>query len=223
MRNEKILIVDDDLNLCQDIQEYFEGDFECKYAQSIEVASKLLDECDFALLILDVEIGTDNGIDYYSEARRQHVGPIIFLSGINDVNIRLNSYEMGADDFLVKPFDLTELLYKVRKIIERTNVSQSYQVDNFKVDLEHQKIFYKDVDLKLQLTPYKLLVYFLNNQDYELSREKIFNDVWEIDEEFTARQIDVNVSKLRKRVPGIEIENIWGKGYKFKIIEEKAK
>lgn len=219
MELNKILIVDDDREFCLDIQEYFEGDFICEYACSTIYATKILRDKVFDLVILDVEIGKESGIDYYSEVVKYHRGRIIFLSGINDVNLRLQSYEMGAEDFLIKPFDLTELLYKVKKVIDLGKFNQQYNIGDYKIDLEYQKIYYKGEPIKVQLMRFKLFVYFLNHQDIELSRERIFEDIWGYEEQYAARLVDVNVSKLRKEIPGIEIKNIWGIGYKFTLIK----
>lgn len=220
MKEKKILIIDDDMNLCEDIKEFFEGEIQCSHAQTTSQASLLIQSNDYDLIILDIEIGDDNGMSYYNVLREIYSGSVIFLSGINDVNMRIKSYKKGADDFLVKPFDLTELLLKVNKIIERYNPVKQYEIDGFKIDLDRLMISYQGQEITLQLKEYRLLLYFLQNQDIELSRNKLFKEVWNLDSDFTSRQIDVNVSKLRKRVPNIRIDTLRGKGYIFTIINK---
>ncbi len=182
-------------------------------------------EKDIALLILDVMMPVKNGFEVCREIREISDVPIIMLTAKGEEHDELSGYELGADEYIAKPFSPKILVARVGAVLRRSNkltgedgplsrggivldkVAHLVTVDGVRVDLSFKE--------------FELMAYFLENEGIALSRDKILNNVWNYDYFGDARTVDTHVKKLRSKIgaKGEYIRTIWGMGYKFEVTD----
>ena len=216
----KLLIVDDEEKIRTLISKYavFEG-YEVTCAQDGMTAKEILERYDFDLVILDIMLPDIDGFSVCRELRKTKKTPVIMLSARGEEYDRLHGFEVGVDDYVVKPFSPKELMMRVAAILKRTsNVSGDFfEYEGLKVDFAG-RIVYVD-DKKADLTPkeYDLLFYLIKNKGIALTREKLISNVWGYDFFGDDRTLDTHIKLLRKNL-GIYsslIVTLRGVGYRF--------
>ncbi len=217
MERKKVLIIDDDQRMCELVKEMFKETFECDYELTCQNVLTRIEQVNYSLIILDIGLGDEDGLAFYPQLQAAFKGPIIFLSGQSNIETRIQGLELGADDFIVKPFHLKELLYKVMRIVERHEAHSTYTIGEYEVDEVNNQISYRGQDLNLTLLPYNLLLFLLKNANTDLRREDIFKQVWKYDDDYTARLVDSNISLLRKLTNDPNIKSVRGVGYRYEI------
>lgn len=222
----KILIVDDEKNIREVIREYaeFEG-FEVEEAADGMEAVKLCREQDFDLIVLDVMMPKLDGFSTSKEIKKMKDIPILMLSARGEEYDKLFGFEMGVDDYVVKPFSPKEIMARINVIIKRhlKNVEPE-SAGNFKYNGLEVNLLGRSVYIdgsKVELTPkeYELLFYLVQNKNIALTREKILNSVWGYDFFGEDRTVDTHIKMLRNSL-GTYRDNIVtlrGVGYKFEV------
>lgn len=219
----KILLVDDDEILCQRLQGYFEK-FEHKLiystrptkAQDIIGLDKEID-----LIILDIMMPEMDGFEFCRWVRQHSTIPILFLSARGDVMDRIIGIELGADDFVAKPFEPRELLVRVQAIIKRSIKGTTYDNNeiNFgdlKVNFEMRQVVVDGEEVQLTTKEFALLELFARNPGKNYSRDDILSYISGIDADIFSRSVDILVSRLRNKLkPTDYIKTNWGAGYCF--------
>lgn len=216
----KLLIVDDEEKIRNLISKYavFEG-YDVTCAEDGRTANELLKRYDFDLVILDIMLPDIDGFTVCRELRKTKKTPVIMLSARGEEYDRLHGFEVGVDDYVVKPFSPKELMMRVAAIIKRTsNISGDFfEVDGLKVDFAG-RIVYVD-GKKADLTPkeYDLLFYLVKNKGIALTREKLISNVWGYDFFGDDRTLDTHIKLLRKNLGSYSsrIVTLRGVGYRF--------
>ncbi|HWL26552.1 MAG TPA: response regulator transcription factor [Ureibacillus sp.] len=222
----KILIVDDEKNIREVIREYaeFEG-FEVTEAEDGMEAVKLCREQDFDLIVLDVMMPKLDGFSTSKEIKKIKDIPILMLSARGEEYDKLFGFEMGVDDYVVKPFSPKEIMARIHVIIKRNSKNvEPESLENFKYNgLEVNRLgrsVYIDGS-KVEMTPkeYDLLVYLVQNKNIALTREKILNSVWGYDFLGEDRTVDTHIKMLRNSLGDYRnhIVTLRGVGYKFEV------
>ena len=202
MRNNKlhILVVDDDDRIRILLKEYLnENDYIVSTAKNSEEAKKKLDYLKFDIIILDVMMPGQSGYDLTKEVKRKIKVPIILLTAKGEVENRIKGLELGADDYLGKPFEPKELLLRIKNIIKNTNkidLESSYFVGEAKIDLNKMYIDLKSKNKKINNSEKKVLIEMLSNPGKTYSREEI-GKISGITQE---RSIDVMITRLRQKL-----------------------
>lgn len=214
----RILIVEDEVLINKHItDELTYIGHKCSSAFDGEKALDLINSNTFDLIILDVMLPKISGFELMKYIKKI---PVIFVTAKSDLNDRLNGLELGADDYIVKPFEMPELLARVRVVLRRTNRSeQFFPLDDLMIDFESQKVFKDDEEIKLTAKEFAVLDMFITNKNCVLTREQILDSVWAYNYEGeTAQVIDVYVQHLRKKL-GLKnrIKAIYGVGYRFEL------
>ncbi len=201
---ETILVIDDDENLRDTIgimldREGFQplliGDGKTGYEQAI--VSKP------SLILVDLRLPGMSGIEVCKQLRSSGVAtPIIVLSAVGDEVDKVLLLEMGADDYVVKPFGTRELLARIRAVLRRTHNDKHTVItfDDVQVDLQRRVVQRKGEELKFTPAEYNLLTYFLQNPDRPLSRDMILNSVWGYESYPNTRTVDAHVVRLRQKL-----------------------
>ncbi len=218
----KILVVDDEEKIRNVIKEYaeFEG-YEVKEASNgMEAVLKCSNE-DFDVIIMDIMMPKLDGYSAIKEIKKNKNIPVLMLSARGEEYDKLFGFEIGIDDYVVKPFSPKEVMARLNAILNRSksnvNVGKKYTYNGLEVDMLARNVY---VDTKkIELTPkeYDLLVYLIVNKNIALSREKILNEVWGYDFFGEDRTVDTHIKMLRNSI-GIYRDNIItvrGMGYKF--------
>lgn len=216
----KLLIVDDEEKIRKLISKYaiFEG-YDVVEAEDGMKATELMRYKDFDLVILDIMLPDIDGFTVCRELRKTKKTPVIMLSARGEEYDRLHGFEVGVDDYVVKPFSPKELMMRVAAILKRTsNVSGDvFEYEGLKVDFAG-RIVYVDGN-KADLTPkeYDLLFYLVKNKGIALTREKLISNVWGYDFFGDDRTLDTHIKLLRKNLGTYSrlIVTLRGVGYRF--------
>jgi len=181
---------------------------------------------DFDICILDIMMPKMDGFELAIEIRKSNIDiPIIFLSAKTLKEDRLKGLRLGADDYLVKPFSIEELLLKIEIFLKRSQKNTStqkpiYEVGKYQFDTQNFFLFNENEKIGLTQREADLLKLFLDNKNSVLKREQILTSLWGNDDYFTGRSLDVFISRLRKILvneKGISIENLHGIGFRFSV------
>lgn len=209
----KLLIVEDDRALNNGIALSFGGE-EILQAYSIADARRLLDDT-VGLMILDINLPDGSGLDFCREVREGSSVPILFLTA-NDMEIDIvTGLEMGADDYITKPFSLAVLRARVNAVLRRKRApEQVYKQGAFVFDFENMSFLAEGVSVELSKTEQKLLRLFVANSGNTLSREFLIDRIWSDGAEFVEENaLSVTVRRLREKLPGAPIKTVYGIGY----------
>ena len=225
----KILLVEDDKNFGDVLCSYLEmNNFDITLATDGEAGAEAFGKGKFDLCILDVMMPKKDGFTLGKEIREQSKDmPIIFLTAKTLKDDKIQGFQIGADDYITKPFDSEELLYRIQAVLKRSNLDNEAEPDEFVIGEFHfnfpLRILTHNGD-KEKLSPKEaaLLKMFCMRMNNILPRSEALTQIWGEDNYFTARSMDVFVTKLRKYLKGdenIEIVNIHGNGFQLKVRE----
>ena len=225
----KILVVDDDLNICEVLKLYLEKDgYEVKCAGDGAEALELFKSFDPDLILLDIMMPKKDGWQVCREIREQSAKPIIMLSAKGEVFDKVLGLELGADDFIVKPFDMKEVAARIKAVLRRYNAKEKMSGDEV-VRFDNLEISKQKYELKLagkvvDVPPKELeLLYFLtSNYNRVFTRDQLLDRVWGFDYAGESRTVDVHVKRLREKLEGVSdkwiLKTGWGVGYKFELL-----
>src|SRR6056300_1738634 len=195
-----ILVVDDDDGIRLLVKKYLnENNFLVSTADNAENASAKIKVVKFDLIILDIMMPGKSGLEFIEENQKKLDTPIILLTAKGEANERIEGLEIGADDYLPKPFEPKELLLRIKNIIEKTKKSDQKRViqfENIKIDLNKQIILKENTEYKINNTEKKILEKMINNPGKTFSRENI-GQLIELDKE---RSIELIITRLRKKI-----------------------
>jgi two-component system phosphate regulon response regulator OmpR len=195
-----ILVVDDDEGIRTLVKKYLnENNYLITTANSAEDAFEKTQIIKFDLIILDIMMPGKSGLEFIKENQKKLDTPVILLTAKGEANERVEGLEVGADDYLPKPFEPKELLLRIQNIIRKTKKSDQKRViqfENIKIDLNKQLIIKKNTEYKINNTEKKILEKMINNPGKTFSREDI-GILTELDKE---RSIDVIITRLRKKI-----------------------
>ena len=195
-----ILVVDDDDGIRSLVKKYLnENSYLVTTASSAEEAKKKVEILKFDLIILDIMMPGKSGLEFIKENKNRLKTPIILLTAKGEASERIKGLEMGADDYLPKPFEPKELILRIQNIIEKTKITDPKKIvefENIKIHLGKQLIFKKDKEYKINNTEKIILEQMINNPGKIFSREDI-GSLIDLDKE---RSIDVIITRLRKKI-----------------------
>ena len=219
---QHILLVEDDEALQELIKKLLtNNEYIVSIAKNIQEAEKLLQLFVFDLIILDVMLPDISGLEFFKNAIKDRVNtPVIFLSALSDVDDRVAGLELGANDYIGKPFDSRELLLKIKKNLSKVqtlNVVKFGQESVF--NLKEETFFHRDQQIKLSSNEIKILKLLIYNSNQYLTRDLLNN---ELGLDYLSRSGDMHISRLRQKLKNEcnlndIIRSIHGKGYKIFI------
>lgn len=233
----KILVIDDEESFCEVLKFNLEKEgYEVTTANSAEEALGL-DLPAFSLMIVDITMDRLSGFDFAKRLQNSSSTeniPIIFCSALNGEDDTVMGLNIGADDYITKPFKISEVIARVRAVLRRSNVSQQlnynvsksiYEPDitfhGLRIDRNEKQCYIDGEALELTPTEFGLILYFLTHRNRIYSREEIIRQVWD-GQEVTTRTVDTNMARLRKKLGkyGNHIRTKPGFGYGFKEEED---
>ena len=195
-----ILVVDDDDGIRMLVKKYLnENSFLVTTSESAEDAYQKIKVVKFDLIVLDIMMPGKSGLEFINENKKNIETPIILLTAKGEASERIKGLEVGADDYLPKPFDPKELVLRIKNIINKTKKNDQKRIivfQNVKIDLNKQIIFKRDIEYKINNTEKVILEKMINNPGRTFSREDIGHLI-DLDKE---RSIDVIITRLRKKI-----------------------
>jgi two-component system, OmpR family, phosphate regulon response regulator PhoB len=227
MANAKtVLIVEDDKHISNLIKYNLEkSGFRCLSAFTPIDAFKILNEHKIDIIVLDIMLPQMSGFDVCKQIREIHEishTPIIMLTAKGEETDRITGFESGADDYLTKPFSPKELLLRIKAILKRGRTQEHEQeilhAEDLVLDLTKHKVSIKNKEISLTITEFRLLQTLMKRAGKVQSREKLLEDVWDIQADVTTRTVDTHVKRLREKMGKKSnlIESVRGVGYRFK-------
>lgn len=221
----KILIVDDDENICEVIKMYLENSgYATKVCNDGKTAQEVFAAYMPDLVLLDVMLPYIDGIDVLKWIRKENEIPVIMLTAKGETFDKVLALELGADDYIVKPFEPKELIARIKAVLRRYNVeSENKEVLEFSelvIDMNSYNVVYNGNEVKMPPKEFELLYYLANNKNRVFTREQLLCEVWGYDYPGDSRTVDVHVKRLREKIQGgsnWQIETVWGVGYKFEV------
>lgn len=220
-----ILLVDDEQHIIDLAQMYLEQDgYDTTSANDGATALDQILNDEPALVVLDLMLPEIDGWEVCRRARAQSDVPIIMLTARNDDVDKIVGLELGADDYLTKPFNPRELVARVRAILRRVDKSPAntpetsqIQVGNLNVDIDKRLVVVDDESVDLRMKEFELLLTLAQNPQIVFSREKLLNMVWGYDFAGETRTVDMHIAHLRHKLQNMTptIETVWGVGYKL--------
>lgn len=226
MSKVKILLVDDESRMRKLVRDFLEKEnYEVFEAGDGLDALDIFYEQKIDLCILDVMMPGMDGWQLCREIRSISQVPVIMLTARGEEQDELKGFQIGADEYISKPFSPKVLVARVSALLKRANIigpDETMNVDGIVIDRGAHRVTIDGQAIELSVKEFELLSYFVQNQNLALSREKILNNVWDYDYFGDARTIDTHVKKLRSKMgdKGDYIKTIWGLGYKFEVSKE---
>ena len=226
MASGKILIVDDDKNICELLRLYMEKEgFEASISNDGESALKKFDSFAPDLILLDIMLPGLDGWQVCREIRKKSSCPIIMLTAKGEVFDKVLGLELGADDYVVKPFETKEVVARINAVLRRSGKSSGRQDDSKEVSYDNLTINLTNYELKVKVdTPPKemeLIYHLASNPNRVFTRDQLLDEVWGFDYYGDSRTVDVHIKRLREKLEGVSdkwtLKTVWGVGYKFEV------
>jgi DNA-binding response OmpR family regulator len=232
MSVKRVLIVEDDKNIAKLVHYNLEkAGYACLVAYDGLQALELLDKEKVDVIVLDIMLPTVDGLEVCKRIKqnpkRSYI-PIIMLTAKGEEVDRIVGFELGADDYVVKPFSPRELVLRIKSILKRglakDETPDIIQIGKLIIDISKHTVSVNNKDIELTPIEFKLLVILINRKERVQSRDILLNDVWSIDSYITTRTVDTHVKRLRQKLGkmGDAIKTVRGIGYKFVLTEGKA-
>lgn len=228
MANQKILIADDESRLRKLVRDYLtrENYDVIEAADGEEALELFYREPKIDLIILDIMMPKHNGYEVCKEIRQTSKIPILMLTAKGEEADVLQGFDIGADEYITKPFSPRILVARINAVLRRTSDGDGedgkMEVAGICIDKNAHVVTIDGKEIALSVKEFELLSYFVQNEGIALSRETILNNVWNYDYFGDARTIDTHVKKLRSKLgeKGNLIKTVWGMGYKFEVPHE---
>jgi len=223
--NPKIYVVDDDKNICEIVALYLEKEgFEVEQIYDGQTALKKIQTNPPRLVILDIMLPGIDGIALCREVRKFSKVPIIMLTAKGDTLDKVLALEIGADDYIVKPFDGKELIARVKAVLRRyepeSDERRAVSYPDLYVSLSEYKVVYKGQNVDLTPKELELLYFLCTHPNRVFTRDQLLENVWGYDYMGDSRTVDVHIKRLREKIgDGInwKLTTVWGVGYKFEV------
>lgn len=220
----KILIVEDEPELLESLSRFLADEYACETAASYSTAVEKIMNYDYACIVLDINLPGGSGLQLLNELKsNKKMDGVIIISARNALDDKINALNAGADDYLTKPFHLTELAARIAAIIRRKNFDgqATLKIGAMAIDLQARTVFVNDQLLELTRKEYDLLLYFISNRNRVITKNAIAVHLWgdEMDNAGNYDFIYTHIKNLRKKLLSAGaadfIRSIYGMGYKF--------
>lgn len=224
----KILIVDDDENICELLRLYLQKDgFETVVANDGEQAVKYAAQHNPDLILLDIMLPLLDGWQVCREIRKTSDTPIIMLTAKGETFDKILGLELGADDYVSKPFDTKEVIARIKAVLRRSNDNDKQnqvsevRYDKLKINLTNYELEVNGVRIDTPPKELELIYHLASNPNRVYTRDQLLDEVWGFDYYGDSRTVDVHVKRLREKLENVSdewcLKTVWGVGYKFEI------
>lgn len=225
MANERILVVDDDTNICELLRLYLEKEgYEVAIANNGSDAVKTFQENEPDLMLLDIMLPVLDGWQVCREVRKFSYKPIIMLTAKGETFDKVLGFELGADDYVVKPFDAKEVMVRIKAVLRRTGSAPKADIkevryDRLVINLTNYELTVGGEKIDTPPKELELIYHLASNPNRVFTRDQLLDEVWGFDYYGDSRTVDVHVKRLREKLEGVsdkwELKTVWSVGYKF--------
>ncbi|MCQ2445779.1 MAG: response regulator transcription factor [Clostridia bacterium] len=226
---KKMLIAEDDANIAVLLRLYMEKEgFEVTIAPDGGEALRLYRTVRPHIILLDVMMPVMDGWQVCNEIRRESEVPIIMLTARGETNDKINGLDSGADDYIVKPFEMREVIARVNAVMRRSLPTEAVEqkivtYDNLMVDLDSYQLMIRGRLVEAPPKEIELLYFLASNPHKVFTREQLLSQVWGFEYSGDSRTVDVHIKRLREKLEGVSskwiLKTVWGVGYKFELLD----
>lgn len=227
MAGIKILVVDDDSNICELLRLYLEKEgFETVIASDGAKAVAMFDVEKPDLMLLDVMMPHLDGWQVCREIRKKSQCPIIMITAKGEVFDRVLGLELGADDYVVKPFETKEVIARIKAVLRRSGISEAkkqrqVEYDGLSINMENYELRVHGKPVDTPPKEMELIYHLASNPNRVYTRDQLLDEVWGFEYYGDSRTVDVHVKRLREKLDGVSeqwtLKTVWGVGYKFEV------
>ena len=218
--NKKILLVEDDLQMQSLIVDYLKdyGFIVTAFDNPKDVLEDFKLNSDYSIIILDLMLPFMDGFDLFNKLKEIKNIPIIISTARGDIGNKIHGFELGADDYLAKPYEPRELVLRIESILKR-NSTKSFKIGDFTIDKDNRAVLIDDYAIDFTKIEFEIFIYLIENKNKISSREQILNAT-SLDFNTKNRTIDMHISNIRAKIGDDSknpkyIKSVWGIGYKF--------
>ena len=224
--SQKILIIEDEPDIRKTLEYNISREgYDVISASSLSDGREKLESASFSLLLLDLMLPDGSGLDLCRELKQDKSlssMPVIILTAKDDEVDKVVGFELGADDYVTKPFSVRELILRVKAVLKRgerksDNMEVQRQFGELKIDVDSHEVFVNDDQVNLTALEFKLLRQLVDRRGRVQSRDQLLSDVWGYSSDVTTRTVDTHIKRLREKLGGMGkyVQTIRGVGYKF--------
>lgn len=230
LNSNRILVVDDDSNICELLKLYLEKEnYEATIANDGKIAIDIFEhDKQYDLVLLDVMMPGLDGWQVCREIRKHSNIPIIMLTAKEEIFDKVLGLELGADDYIVKPFNTKELLARIKAVIRRTHISEEHNnvkkevsYDNLSIDINKYELKINNESVDTPPKELELLFHLASNPNMVYTRDQLLDEVWGFEYFGDSRTVDVHIKRLREKLENVSdnwcLKTVWGVGYKFEV------
>ena len=224
--SKDILIVDDDKNICEVIKLYLQKEgYKVTLAYDGQAGIEAFERNTPSLVVLDIMMPRKDGWEVLKQIRKTSAVPVIMLTAKGETFDKVLGLELGADDYIVKPFDPKEFIARVKAVMRRANMQEEENrqiiYDDLVIDISNYTVSYKGEIVEMPPKEIELLFFLASHPNKVYTREQLLQQVWDFEFFGDSRTVDVHIKRLRKKLfdQGVnwEIKTVWGVGYKFEV------
>lgn len=210
----KILLVEDNKSIIKGLEYAFaQNGYSCEYCLSLDEAVRKA-PFNYDAAVLDIMLPDGNGFDLFKKIRRYSDLPVIFLTAVDDEDCVVNGLELGADDYITKPFSTRELIARIKRVANKNSKKNIITVSGVTLDLDKSAVFENGKQLELTALEYKLLSLLMQNVGKVVTRELIFEKIWDVSGNFVNdNTLTVYIKRIRKKLDADIIKTVKGMGY----------
>ena len=220
MKTSKVLLIEDDLQMQKFIVEYLKDyKFDCiAFSHPKDALENFKNDNDFSIIILDLMLPDMDGFDLFKKLKAIKDIPIIISTARGDIGNKIHGFELGADDYLAKPYEPRELVLRIEHILKK-NFNKTITVNNFIIDKENRTVLLDNYPIDFTKIEFEIFIFLIENINKISSREQILNAT-SLDINTKNRTIDMHISNIRCKIEDDSknpkyIKSVWGIGYKF--------
>ena len=230
MANSKIMVVDDDSNICELLRLYLEKEgYDTILAENGTQALEKFDREKPDLILLDIMMPQLDGWQVCREIRKKSQCPIIMLTAKGEVFDKVLGLELGADDYVVKPFEAKEVVARVKAVLRRSGIQNDKKVkevryDGLYINMENYELRIRGKQVDTPPKEMELIFHLASNPNRVFTRDQLLDEVWGFEYYGDSRTVDVHVTRLREKLDGVSdqwnLKTVWGVGYKFEVRDQ---
>jgi two-component system OmpR family response regulator len=229
LKGKKILVVDDDRNICDLLELYLSNEgFTLLFSHDGSSALEMLKNNEVDLVLLDVMLPVINGWEVCRMIKHKSLIPVIMLTARDMLEDKIQGFDCGADDYIVKPFQPKEVIARINARLRTPHIVQApanqegfMEIGNLTVDINKYEVCKSGKVIELKPKEVQLLYFLLNNRNIVFSREQLLDKVWNYNFTGDTRTVDVHIKSLRKKLEDPKtswsIKTVWGVGYKLEV------
>ena len=226
----KILLVEDNKSIIKGLEYAFaQNGYSCEYCLSLDEAVRKA-PFNYDVAVLDIMLPDGNGFDLFKKIRRYSDLPVIFLTAVDDEDSVVNGLELGADDYITKPFSPSELVARVKAHLARYErligsseaKNDIIEIRGIRIDKTARRVWVNDEEKQFTTKEFDLLTFLAENPNHVFTKEELFREIWDMESVGDIATVTVHIKKIREKIEMNTnkpqyIETIWGVGYRFKL------